>query len=136
MKLLNIISEIYLPNLLYHFTDESGLIGILQINELRSGEHAGIVSFTRDKNAWHVGYIDNCFRVTFNKDKLKSKYRIIPNEFGENDRGTGHTESEEMIMKDQIPNIKKYITEITFNESCKDINLLTIQKLFPEVNIN
>jgi len=52
IKLLNLLFEGKVPQVLYHFTTPRGLIGILQSNKLKSHPSFKQVSFTEDPDLW------------------------------------------------------------------------------------
>ena len=146
IKLIDILREAKQVGTLYHFTDEEGLMGILESNELlASYQNANHVSLTRDKNGWHVGTGDNIFRISLDGDKISNKYKVRPYEWDELDRGSGNTESEEAVITDKITNIRNYITEIVLSKEQYDIikkyskyfspNLDQIKQLYPNLKI-
>jgi hypothetical protein len=119
IKLLDILKEAKQVGILYHFTDIDGLLGILETNELWSSEtNANHVSLTRDKQGWHVGTLDNAFRISLDGNKISNKYKIRPYSWDGDgiDRGTGNTESEEAVLTDKITNIRDYIVDINANK--------------------
>jgi hypothetical protein len=139
IKLIDILREAKQVGILYHFTDDEGLRGILESNELlASYQNANHVSLTRDKNGWHVGTSDNIFRISLDGDKISNKYKIRPYEWDELDRGSGNTESEEAVITDKITNINNYIIDIVANEETADIlevDLNEFQDLYPDLKI-
>jgi hypothetical protein len=117
IKLLDILKEAKQVGILYHFTDIDGLLGILKTNELwASDTNANHVSLTRDKQGWHVGTLDNAFRISLDGNKISNKYKIRPYSWWGNDRGIGNTESEEAVLTDKITNIRDYIIDINANK--------------------
>jgi hypothetical protein len=117
IKLLDILKEAKQVGILYHFTDIEGLLGILKTNELWASEtNADHVSLTRDKQGWHVGTLDNAFRISLDGNKISNKYKIRPYSWWGNDRGTRNTESEEAVLTDKITNIRDYIIDINANK--------------------
>jgi len=117
IKLLDILKEAKQVGILYHFTDIEGLLGILKTNELWASEtNADHVSLTRNKQGWHVGTLDNAFRISLDGNKISNKYKIRPYSWWGNDRGTGDTESEEAVLTDKITNIRDYIIDINANK--------------------
>jgi hypothetical protein len=117
IKLLDILKEAKQVGILYHFTDIEGLLGILKTNELWASEtNADHVSLTRDKQGWHVGTLDNAFRISLDGNKISNKYKIRPYSWWGNDRGTRDTESEEAVLTDKITNIRDYIIDINANK--------------------
>jgi len=117
IKLLDILKEAKQAGILYHFTDIEGLLGILKTNELWASEtNADHVSLTRNKQGWHVGTLDNAFRISLDGNKISNKYKIRPYSWWGNDRGTEDTESEEAVLTDKITNIRDYIIDINANK--------------------
>ena len=117
IKLLDILKEAKQVGILYHFTDIEGLLGILKTNELWASEtNADHVSLTRDKQGWHVGTLDNAFRISLDGNKISNKYKIRPYSWWGNDRGARDTESEEAVLTDKITNIRDYIIDINANK--------------------
>jgi hypothetical protein len=139
IKLIDILREAKQVGILYHFTDEEGLRGILESNELlASYQNAAHVSLTRDKNGWHVGTGDNIFRISLDGDKISNKYKIRPYEWSQLDRGSGNTESEEAVITDKITNIDNYIIDIVANKEYADmfeVDLDEFQDLYPNLKI-
>jgi len=145
IKLIDILNEAKQVGTLYHFTDTNGLLGILKTNELWASEtNVSHVSLTRDKQGWHVGTLDNAFRISLDGDKISNKYKIRPYSWGGDgiDRGAGSTESEEAVLTDKIVNIRDYIIEISANKELYnksygyDIDDLNqIKQLYPDLKI-
>jgi hypothetical protein len=146
IKLIDILREAKQVGILYHFTDDEGLRGILESNELWASEtNADHVSLTRDKNGWHVGTRDNIFRISLDGNKISNKYKVQPYAWSDLDRGIGDTESEEAIITDKITNIRNYIIEITLDKKGYDVmkkylkhtptNLNQIKQLYPNLKI-
>jgi hypothetical protein len=143
IKLIDLLNEAKQVGILYHFTDASGLLGILKTNELWASEtNASHVSLTRDKQGWHVGTLDNAFRINLDGNKISDKYKIRPYAWDGVDRGAGSTESEEAVLTDKITNIRNYIIDISANKELYnksygyDIDDLNqIKQLYPDLKI-
>jgi hypothetical protein len=87
IKLTDLLHEAKQVGLLYHYTSENGLKGILQSNKLNAstefykGHELYYVAFTRNKNFhkksnnWGV---KTDYRITIDGDKLSNKYKIQP----------------------------------------------------------
>jgi hypothetical protein len=137
IRLLDILKEAKQAGLLYHFTDEKGIISILTTNSLiASKKYTNHISTTRDKNGWYtIGATPGSyFRITLDGNKLSNKYLIKPYQHPGINRGIGHTESEEAIMTPIIPNIKDYILAIDYNEVfAYGLDIDKIQKLYPNL---
>ena len=130
--------------ILYHFTDISSLIDIINTNimistnlltiELKDYFFKPFISFTRNKNFIWRG---NC-RILLNKDLLKYNYKIKPLDFFgklNNDAKLLYLKNsiieidqmEEIVITSKIKNIKKYIISIDFynlQDIKFDINIL------------
>jgi hypothetical protein len=135
IKLLDLI-EAKQVGVLYHFTNENGIISILTTNTLKSsGKYTNHISTTRDKNGWMVGpTTEQYFRITLDGNKLSNKYKIVPYQHLGINRGIGQTESEEAIITPIIPNIKDYILAIEYNETFEyELDINKIQKLYPSL---
>lgn len=139
IKLIDILNEGKQVGILYHFTDDYGLEGILESNQLlASTTNANHVSLTRDKRGWHVGVADNIARISLDGNAISNNYKISPYAWEESDRGTGGTESEEAVLINKIDNIKKYITSILINGKVANIlgiDINYIESLLKENNI-
>ena len=124
---------------LYHFTDETGIEGILKSNQLlASTTNASHVSLTRDKDGWHVGTLDNIFRISLDGNKISNNYKIQPYSWSQFDRGLGDTESEEAVLTDKITHIKGYIISILIDQSLSrlmGVNIESLINLLKEKNI-
>jgi hypothetical protein len=73
--------------LIYHFTSEAGLKGIMETNRLNCSEEYYMhdehyyVSFTRNKNFHSRGalfHVKADYRITLDGDKLSDRYKIQP----------------------------------------------------------
>ena len=87
IRLVDLLKEAKQVGLLYHYTSEEGLKGILNSNSIKTseedymGHHLYYVSFTRNKNFhkktsnWNV---KTDYRITIDGDKLSNRYKIQP----------------------------------------------------------
>lgn len=73
------------------------------------------ISLTRDKNLRFnpISEAVSDIQITFNTDKLKTKYKIIPYDYYYN-KSIEKYESEELLVGD-LKDASKYITDIEFN---------------------
>lgn len=137
IKLIDILKEAKQVGTLYHFTDDNGLRGILKTNELWASEtNASHVSLTRDKNGWHVGTLDNIFRISLDGNKISNKYKIKPYAWSDLNRGNKDTESEEAVLTNKITNIKDYILEIVADKEVAeymDVDLDEFIEMYPNL---
>lgn len=115
--LLKEITEGKQVGTLYHFTKLIPLIRILETNTLKGSNtwdksEKPFVSFTRNKNGWHVAGGKNV-RIAIDGDKLSNNYKISPFDM-QNLQSWDNApldEMEERVFGD-INNITNYITEI------------------------
>lgn len=87
IRLVDLLNDGKQVGLLYHYTSEKGLKGILESNSIKASEEIYMghplyyVSFTRNKNFhkksnnWNV---KTDYRITIDGDKLSNTYRIKP----------------------------------------------------------
>ena len=132
MKLIDLLKEINegkQVGTLYHWTNNSNLLNILNTNTLVPNytEGGGIhkdqsgpyVSFTRskDKNQFTIAEEANALLI-IEGDKLSNNYKIIPfQDYGSDyelsdDVGDQFDESEERIYKKTIKNLDKYLIKV------------------------
>ena len=87
IRLIDLLREAKQVGMLYHYTSEDGLNGILNSNsieaseEIYMGHHLYYVSFTRNKNFHKKGSkfgVKTEYRITLDGDKLSNKYKIQP----------------------------------------------------------
>jgi len=90
-----IINEGKHVGILYHFTDEEGLNGIIDSGGLYSDFYS-YISFTRSFTPPLVGHLENRYvRFAFDGNKLSNKYKIQP--YSDNEFNSNGKEFEEII---------------------------------------
>lgn len=111
-------------NKLYHFTSFESMMNIMLNDELKS-DYENQLYFTRNSDLRVEPKSDTSFdliRMTIDRDKLQSKYKIFP--FAHNDlkltRGDGFSEFEEIIKKRTIKNFINYIDRIDISNGLFD----------------
>lgn len=114
IKLKQILNEMPITSLLYHFTQPQSILKILKEDILRASADYGNVSFTRNKNLTTGGgqHMFGEIRITFDRNKLNNKYKIIPFKYGISS-GVEIPDENEEIIEDNITFVKKYIINIT-----------------------
>ena len=87
IRLINLLKESRQVGLLYHYTSEKGLKGILESNSIKASEEIYMgqplyyVSFTRNKNFHKKGNnwnVKTDYRITIDGDKLSNRFKITP----------------------------------------------------------
>lgn len=87
ISITNILKEAKQVGILYHFTSDYGMKGILKSNILKASEEVYtrkllyFVSFTRNKNFHKRKNLYNVkadYRITIDGNKLSEKYKIQP----------------------------------------------------------
>jgi len=116
IKLIDLLNEGKQVGILYHFTDMSSLIKILETNILKASnkfekEKPPTVSLTRDKLAdirGVGGTGTKTVRISIDGDKLSNKYKIQPFQ----DPKIKKDEMEEKVLTNGIDNFSNYVIKI------------------------
>lgn len=114
MNFKSFITESKQVGILYHYTSFSNGLWIIKSNTLKGSiSKPSFVSLTRDKSfhKQHRIMAGTDLRLVLDGDKLSTKYKIKPHDFGAED------ESEERILTTAIIDIKKYLIRIDLYES-------------------
>ncbi len=156
MKFTEIINESKNIGIIYHFTKQDFLLGILKNGLYGNTTYANnffknfikkseedlkkiknkfySYSFTRDKNL-NIG----SFRITLNGNKMSNKYKFILISEPEFKRNNQTSESEERIISNKKSiNIIQYIVEISYERNSigdKTESFLEIKNFCDENNI-
>jgi hypothetical protein len=132
IKLIDLIREAKSIGILYHSTGGENLISILRSDNLKTSNSffGDQVSFTRDKD-----YRPGAYTIEVDGTKLSNSYRVDPFVYRIGG-STGGTRGEaEEVVKQDITDIKKYITNIYANveivEERPYKELESILKLYP-----
>ena len=148
---------------LYHWTNNSNLLNILNTNtlvpnyteggEIHKDQSGPYVSFTRskDKNQFTIAEEANALLI-INGDKLSNNYKITPfQDYGSDyepsdDVGDQFDESEERIYKKTIKNLDKYLIKVILYKNIESfwgknkfnecIKLLKEKNIPYELNLN
>ena len=119
--------------ILYHYTDVSGVIGIVETNTLQENGNK-YVSFTRDKHFHkgdrYEGITGTSCRFIIDGDLLSHHYKIEPyNDFGKRKieyKGqvsyshVPYYDEQEERIKGSIKNFKQYIIKLEVDENAYD----------------
>jgi hypothetical protein len=131
IKLIDLIREAKSIGILYHSTSGEGLISILRSDNLKTSNSSfgDQVSFTRDKD-----YRPGAYTIEVDGTKLSNSYRVDPFIYRIGSAEVTRGEAEEVVKQD-ITDIKKYITNIYANveivEERPYKELESILKLYP-----
>ena len=112
--------------ILYHYTDVSGVIGIVETNTLQENGNK-YVSFTRDKHFHkgdrYEGITGTSCRFIIDGDKLSENYKVQPfNYFWNREQGSSfylhkdYLDEQEEIVKSPIRNFSKYVIKCYIDE--------------------
>lgn len=147
---ISLYDEAKQVGILYHFTTDISLLGILSRNILDIGT-LPYVSFTRNKNFLRayrhklaMGLYDISSCLVIDGDKLSNNYKIEPyNYYGHYDKNNRDEfsietrDEQEEIVKKPIDNILRYIVKIIIFKNkfdAKDARLLRWIKTFTGKN--
>lgn len=110
MHFKEFLNEKVTGNYLYHLVDLDKMKLFLKDDFFGPGE----TSLTRNKNIDSIGHMSSkYFQFVFDKDKLKTRYKITPYaDVSYKKKGFDDDEAEERISN--FKNISKYIVEINF----------------------
>lgn len=133
IKLIDLLNEGKQVGILYHFTDMSSLIKILETNILKASNKfekgkPPTVSLTRDKLG-DIGGVGGTgtktVRISIDGDKLSNKYKITPYNYYSNypDYKEAEDEMEEIVQGD-IKNIIDYIIEVRISPGKNNPNFI------------
>jgi len=120
IRLKTLLENNHIPNLVYHFTTASGLVGIINSNKLKSAM-TKYVSFTEDAELWSFQEFESGdeigVRLTFNSNNLPPLspyiYQGAPGE-------TYEQEQEWVSKSGDINGIEDIITDITALQFTKE----------------
>ena len=106
-----LLTEVYSRQPLYHFTPLPNMLKILIENKLRRSLDSAYISFTRRFDlSIEYEHFGDC-RITFDTEKLKSKYKLEKFDWYSDSHITDYrrNEAEERIKIKEINQIKNYI---------------------------